>query len=138
VDAERELLDDVVHAGDGVLLRVAAGDLERPYPRRIVDRRVRVAANPAPLALEGQEFHVDLPLVAGHLLLVAVGVHGAPPDPVRASVQPVALEGSVHRGVAHPDAVVAFQVPDNPDGPEVVRPPQVENRSTIAAGVVFG
>jgi hypothetical protein len=39
----------------------------------------------------------------------------------------MALEGAVHRGVADPDVVVALQVPDNPDRPEVIGPPQMED-----------
>lgn len=86
------------------------------------------AADALPLrALQGEELHVDLHVVPGDLLLVPVGVHGAPAHAVREPVQPVALERPVHRGIAHPDAVVAFQVPHDPDGPEVVGPLQVEN-----------
>ena len=77
-----------------------------------------VAPNPlAVLASEGQELHVDLDVMAGDLLLVPVGVHRAPADAGGESVQPMALEGPVHRGVADPDAVVALQVPRDGIGP---------------------
>src|SRR5262245_47839344 len=128
VNTEGELLDDIVQEGDGVLLSVAAIDLEGPHPGRIVDRRVLVAPDPLALrALQGQELHVDLDVMARDLLLVAVSVHRAPPDPGGEPVQPMALEGPVHRGVADPDAVIALQVPGDADGPEVIRPPQVQD-----------
>ena len=111
VNAEGELLDDIVQEGDGVLLRVAAIDLEGPHPGRIVDRRVLVAPDPLALrALQGQKLHVDLDVMARDLLRVAVGVHRAPPDPGGEPVPPMALEGPVHRGVTDPEAVIALRV----------------------------
>jgi len=128
VNPERELPRDAVDEVDRVLLRVAPVDLEGPHPRGVIDRRVLVAPNPPPsLALQRQELHVDLDLVPGDLLLIAKGVHRPPADPVREPVHPVALERPVHRGIADPDAVVALQVPDDADGPQVVGPPQVED-----------
>src|SRR5215470_1049531 len=73
VDAKRELLDDVVEERDRVLLRVARVDLEGPHPGGVVDRRVLVAADAlAALALQRQELHVDLDVMAGDLLLMAM------------------------------------------------------------------
>ena len=128
VNPERELLDDMVDEGDRVLLRVTPVDLEGPHPGGIIDRRVLVAPNPlAVFALERQELHVDLHVMAGDLFLVPMRVHGAPPDAIREPVHPMALEGAVHRGVTDPDVVVPLQVPDNPDRPEVIGPPQMED-----------
>src|SRR5262249_13859875 len=126
VNPERELLDDMVDEGDGVVLRVTPVDLEGPHPGGIIDRRVLVAPNPlAVFAAERQELHVDLHVMAGDLFLVPMRVHGAPPDAIREPVHAMALEGAVHRGVADPDVVVPLQVPDNPDRPEAIGPPQV-------------
>src|SRR6516162_5570417 len=128
VNPERELLDDMVDEGDRVLLRVTPVDLESPHPGGIIDRRVLVAANPlAVFAPQRQELHVDLHVMAGDLFLVPMRVHGAPPDAIREPVHPMALQGAVYRGVPDPDVVVALQVPDNPDRPEVIGPPQVED-----------
>jgi len=65
--------------------------------------------------------------MARDLLLVAVGVHRTSTDPGGEPVQPMALEGPVHRGVADPDAVIALEVPGDADGTEVIRPPQVQD-----------
>jgi hypothetical protein len=65
--------------------------------------------------------------MARDLLLVAVGVHRTSTDLGGEPVQPLALEGSVHRGVADPDAAIALQVPGDADGSEVIRPPQVQD-----------
>src|SRR5262249_55233693 len=89
VNAEGELLDDIVQEGDGVLLRVAAIDLEGPHPGRIVDRRVLVAPDPLALrALQGQKLHVDLDVMARDLLRVAVGCTARRPTRVGSRFRP--------------------------------------------------
>ena len=96
VNPERELLDDMIDEGNRVLLRVTPVDLEGPHPGGIIDRRVLVAPNPlAVFALQRQELHVDLDVMPGDLLLIAVGVHRPPPDTVREPVHPLALEGVI-------------------------------------------
>src|SRR6516225_4150879 len=128
VNPERELLDDMVDEGNRVLLGVTPVDLESPHPGGIIDRRVLVTPNPlAVFALQRQELHVDLHVMAGDLFLVPMRVHGAPPDAIREPIHAMALEGAVHRGVADPDVMVALQVPDNPDRPEVIGPAQMED-----------
>ena len=76
--------------------------------------------------------------MARDLLLVAVGVHRTSADPGGEPVQPMALEGPVHRGVADPDAVIALEVPGDADGSEVIRPPQVQDLLDDRGAVAFG
>ena len=121
--AERELLDHVVDEVDGVRLRVAGIDLQRANSGRIVDRRVLIPAHrSAPFPLEGQELDVDLHVVAGHLLLVSMRVDGPPSNPIRESVEAMALADAVHGRVGRLDVVIALQVPDDANRAHVVRP----------------
>ena len=90
-DPERDLGDDVVDEGDGIGLGVAAIDLERPNAGGIIDGGVLVALGRlAVFSGECQELDVELDLVAGDLLLIALGVYlpnpCAPGEPVQAVV----------------------------------------------------
>jgi len=63
----------------------------RARTRRVVDRRVLVAPDAlAGFPLQGEELYVDLDVMPGHLLLVAVGVDCPSADPVREPIEPVA------------------------------------------------
>jgi hypothetical protein len=108
VDGKWERRDDVVHEGDGVLLRVATIDSQRSNARGIVNGCVLVTPEPLPTgALERQEFHIDLHVMTRHLFLVTMGMHCAPADPIREVPQPVAAEDPVDRRVSNRDAVIS-------------------------------
>ena len=127
-DPKRELLYHVVDEVDGTRLGVPAVDLQRPNARRVIDGRVLVAAHRGTVfPLQSEELHVDLYVVAGNLLLVAVRVHGPSPDAARKAVQTVPLADPIDGCVRGLDAVVALEVPDDAQRPHVVRPPQVED-----------
>ena len=69
LDAERELVDDVIDEVDGIDLVVAAVDLQSPDAGGIIDRRVLVALDHAALyPFEDQELDVHLDVMAWDLL----------------------------------------------------------------------
>lgn len=73
LDLERQLGEDVVDELDGGLLVVARVGAEDPEPGAVIDRGVLVVALlPACLAQWLDELHIDLELVAGALLLIAL------------------------------------------------------------------
>lgn len=70
-DAEWELLDYIVNAIYGVLLRVPLINLQSPDARRIVNGRVLEAAHFLLLIIfEDEELHIYLDVMAGHLFFV--------------------------------------------------------------------
>jgi hypothetical protein len=64
-------------------------------------------------------------LVAGNFLLITLGVNFANPSTSRKPVQAVSLENAIDAGIRDLDVVIARQIPDDPDGPQVVSPPQM-------------
>ena len=89
--AKRERSNHVVDEGAGELWRVAAVDSQRLAPGRISDGRGRVETyTPIARAQQSQARHVHLHTVPRHMLLVAVGVHGPPTDPIREPLESVA------------------------------------------------
>ena len=75
LDTERELVDDVIGEGDGVLLRMSAVDLRRAYAGRIVNGGVLIALNLlASLISENQELNIHLNMVTWHFLVIPFGV----------------------------------------------------------------
>lgn len=84
-------------AGDGVFLRVPLIDLQRTDAGGVVDSRVLVALYwLTGRAGEGQELHVDLNVVPGHLLLVPLPeLHSMLPDVARQAVHPVTFKDVV-------------------------------------------
>ena len=139
VDPKRELREHVVDERDCVLLGVATIDTKGADSGRVVNGRVQVAPNAsAGWPLQCEDFHVGLHVMARYLLGVAMGVDGPATHPIRQDAQAVAAEDPVDRGVRNADAVVARQVPDDPDRPEMVGPPQVEDLVDDSGRVVFG
>jgi hypothetical protein len=125
---KRELLHDVVDEVDGVGLRVASVDLECANSRGVVDGCVLVTSHRRTLfPLQRQELHVDLHVVAGDLLLVAMRMDGTPSDTVRKSVDAMPLADPIDGRVGRPDTVVAMQVPDDTNRPHVVGSAQVQD-----------
>lgn len=121
LDAEWKLLDDVIHEIDGAGLSVALVNFQGARPRGVVDRRILVALDLLPLfSSEDQELDIHLDVMIWHLLIVALAVHLSRVSPPRQAVQSMALEGAIDSCVGDFDGVIALQVPDNPDRPEMI------------------
>jgi len=127
-DPEGEAGNDVVDEGDRIGLGVPVIDLEGPDAGRIINRSVLVALDRlAVLSPKDQELDVDLDLVAGDLLLIALGMDLANPGAARKPVQAVAPENAIYAGIGDLDVVIARQISDDPNGSQVVSPPQMKN-----------
>ena len=104
------------------------GPAKSPNGCGVIDRRVRVAPNrTASFSLQGQELHVHLHVMPGHLLLVAVRVYSPPSDAVRESAHAMSPADPIDRRIGDLDVVVALQVPNDPNRPHVIGPTQMEN-----------
>jgi hypothetical protein len=80
VDPERELFHHIVEKGNSISLVMPAIDLEGLHPGCVVDRRVLEAADSMTVrALEAQNLHVCLNVMARDLLSVAVGMDSSAP-----------------------------------------------------------
>jgi len=91
-DPERELVDDVGDEFDGIGLGVPFVHLHGPHTGCIVDGCVLVAPGlAAVISFERQELDVHLDVVAGNLLVVALGVNLAHPRPTWEPVQTSSL-----------------------------------------------
>ena len=83
VDAEWELFTHIIHEVTGVSLIVTSIYLQCPHPRSIIDGGVLIPFNRLVVFIqEFQELNIHLYMMAGHLFLVALGMHfpdsGAP------------------------------------------------------------
>jgi hypothetical protein len=65
--------------------------------------------------------------MAGTLFAISPGVDLAHPGAERQAVQTNAPEDSVDTGIRHLDAMIALQVPDDADWPEMVFAPQLQD-----------
>ena len=118
-DPEGEPDNDVVDEGDRIGLGVPVVDLERPDAGRIINGGVLVALDRlAVLSVKDQELDVDLDLVPGDLLFIALSVDLATPRAARKPVQAIAPENAIDAGIRDLDVVMARQIPDDPDGPK--------------------
>jgi hypothetical protein len=125
-DPEGEPGNDVVDEGDRIGLGMPVIDPECPDAGRIINRGVLVALDRlAVLSLKDQELDLDLDLVPGDRLLIALSVDLANPRTARKPVQAVAPENAIDAGIRDLDVVIARQIPDDPDGSKVVSPPQM-------------
>ena len=128
LDAERELFDDAIDEVDRIGLCVFVVDFERPDARRIVD--VGILEPPdflAALTSKGEELDVHLDVMTWHLFVVALGMDFADARSARQSADAVAPEDTRHTCVGDLNVVVARQIPDDPDRPEVVFAAQVKD-----------
>lgn len=127
-DSERKLFDHVVDKIDGICLGLPLIDLEGSDAGRIVDGGELEAADLlTAFSFEGQKLDVHLDVVAGDLFVIALGVDLAHPGAAREPVQPVALEDPVDAGIRDCDAVIALQIPDDPDRPQMVFAPEMQH-----------
>ena len=61
----------------------------------------------------------------GDLLLIALGMDLTNPRAARKPVQAIAPENAIDAGIRDLDGVIARQIPDDPNGSQVVSPPQM-------------
>jgi hypothetical protein len=127
-NAERELFDDVVNEVDRIGLGVLVVDLEGAYARCVVNSGVlKVAHRPAAFPFERQELNVNLDMVARNLLIAAFRVHFAHPGTSGEPVETIAPENAVNPGIRDFDVVVARQIPNDPDWPQMILAAQIKN-----------
>jgi hypothetical protein len=87
-----------------------------------------VTLNVSPvLSPEGQEFDIDLDLVAGNLMLIAGCMNLADTRSTRQVAQTIALEDAVDARIRDFDAMVACQIPNDADRSEVVSLTQMQH-----------
>ncbi len=123
-----ELGGDVIDESDGVGLGMAIEDSQSPNAGRIVNRRVLIALDGiAVFSLEGQELDVDLDLMSGDFLFIAGGMDFPQSCPAREAVDPMTLEDAIHACIGDFDAVIARQIPHDPDRPEMVGLTQMQH-----------
>jgi hypothetical protein len=78
-----------------------------PQRDKRIDRRVLITPQPlAVLPLQGEKLHIDLHVMPGHLLLIAVSVDGATADAVWQPVESVAVERAIDGRIGDPPAVI--------------------------------
>ena len=70
---------------------------------------------------------MNLDAMAGDLLGVPMRVHGASPDAAGHAIQAVSPQDAVDARIGNRDAVIALEIPDDADGAEVIRAPEVED-----------
>jgi len=139
-DPERKPGNDVIDEGDRIGLGMPVVDLECPDAGRIINRGVLVALNLLAVpSLKDQELNVDLDLVARDLVLIALSVDLTNPRASRKPVQAIAPENAIDAGIRDLDVVIARQIPDDPNGSQVVSPPQMKNLlDDLGGGAVGG
>lgn len=129
-NSERKLLDDMINEVDRVCLRVFVVDLKCPDTCRIVDCCVLEPAYLfATFPLKGQELDVYLDVVTWNLLLISLGVKLSHACASGQSVEAVAPENAVDPSIRDLDVVIARQVPNDPNGPQVILAAQIQNLS---------
>jgi len=89
IDSERETLNDIIYKIDGIGLGMLLIYLKRPNSGGIINRCVLESTDILALfVLKGQEFDIDLYLMARHLLVISFCMDFAHPG---SSWQPVEL-----------------------------------------------
>ena len=127
-NAKRELFDDVINEVDCVCLSVLPIDFERSNACCIIDCSILKPAHfLTAFSFESQKLNVDLYMMPWHLLLISFGVQFPHSCASRQSVETVALEDAVNSCVRDFDAVIACQIPDDPDWPQVIFATQIQN-----------
>ena len=120
-NAERELLDYVIDEVNRIGSCVFVVDLERTHARCIVGGGILEAPDLfAMLSSAGKELDIHLDVMAGDLLAVALGMDFSHARSARQPTDAVAPEDVGHASIGELDTVIARQVPDDPDGPEVI------------------
>ncbi len=128
MDAERELLDNVIDKIDCALLVMPSVDLQRADASGVIDGGELITTDfLAVLRGQGEELHVYLDLMTRNLLGVTTGMDCSPSNLARQTPDPVALERAVdaRRGSCKP--LVALEVPRDSLRPEVILGTQVQD-----------
>ncbi len=79
------------------------------------------------LADEGQKLDAHLDVMPRYLLVVAIGVDAVHARCAQRSANAVSAQNACHASVGDFDAVIARQIPNDPDRPEMILTSQVEN-----------
>ena len=100
LDAEGELLDDVVDTIDRVGLRMLLVDFQGTNPCGVIDGSILETTNHFALfSNECQELDVHLDVMPWNLLIVALRMNFAHAGPARKAIQPIAPLNARHSGV---------------------------------------
>ena len=127
-NAEGELFDDVVDERNGAGLVVALIDFECSDAGGIVDGRALVSFDRfVVFTLESQKLNINLNLMTRHLLLVTLSVDFAEPCAAWKPADAIALEDTINASTRYFDVVVAGQIPDDADWPEMINLPKVQD-----------
>ena len=127
-NAEWKLFNDIVDEVDGAGLVVALIDLEGSDAGGVINSCVLITLDRfVAFALERQELNINLDVMTRHLFLVTLGVDLAQPCAPWKPADTIALENAVNASTGYFDVMVAGEIPDNADRPEMVSLPQVQN-----------
>lgn len=127
-DAEGELGDDIVDEGVGICLIMALIDFEGSNASSIINGGILVACDRhVVFAFECQKLHIKLNLMTRNLFLVPYGVNFAKASTVRRTTYPIAFEDAVDSSARDLDVMVAGQIPDNANWPQMVALPQMQD-----------
>jgi|GEM_PF-3567833 len=127
-DPEGEFLNDMIDEVDGIGLRVVLIYFKSPHSGCIVDGSILESAYLLTgFSYESQKLDIYLDVMAGHLFLISFGMNFAGARPARKAVQVVAAQDSVNAGIRDFDAMVSFKIPRDPDWPQVVFFPEMQN-----------
>ena len=80
----------------------------------------------AAFSFEGQELNVNLDLMAGHLFVVSFGVQLAHSCASWKPIETIAPQNSINSRIGDFGAVIAGQVPHDPDRTEVILTAKIE------------
>lgn len=127
-NAEKKLVNDMIDEVDRVCLRVFVVDLECPDKCRIVDCGVLEPTHLlAAFPFKGQKFDVYLDVMTRYLFLIPFGVQFTHPRTSGQAVEAVTSEGAINPGIRDFDVVIARQVPNDPNMPQMILAAQIQN-----------
>ena len=127
-NAKGELFNDVINEVDRICLSVFVVNFQRSYTCCIIDCRVLEPAHLITMfSLKCQELDIYLDMVTWHLFLVTLGVQLPHSGTSRQPVKAIAFEDTVYPRIRYFDAVVARQVPNDPDRSQVIFAAQIQD-----------
>lgn len=125
-NAKRKLFDDVVNEVDRICLCVLFIYFKRSNTRCIIDCSILKPAHfLTAFSFESQKLNVHFNMMPWHLFLIAFGVQFPHSCASGQTVETVALEDTVNSCIRDFDAMIARQIPDDPDWPEVIFAAQI-------------
>ena len=90
------------------------------------------------LALESQKLNINLDLLTWDLFPVTRGVDFAESCAARQPADAIALEDAINASTRYFDVMVAGQIPDDADWPEMISLPQVQDLLTNGSRGLLG